>query len=361
MRIKRKITSTKGEFCARLYILAAFLTQTKLSISGFPANGLPDYLTNLLRFVTLISTKTEIKVSKGTLKIKPGIVSGDKYLEHEVVSSRGITYWLEFAILLLLYTKKDSVVRFTNCTTNSSSDISVDWFKGCTIPLISRFIDRNPDQLRLEVIKRGNFPRGGGEVVLYVPFVKHHLKPLQLTDFGMIKRVRGVAFAARMDPISTNRMVDSAKTELQRILPNIWIATDYHGKKTSGPDPGYSLYIQAETDTGFFLGTEYTAHEGAIPEEVGKHTVHTLFEQLKLGPACVDRSHQWLVFLLMSLTSEDVNKVRVAKLTKYSIFALRIIKEALGVEFMFQEDHDSGTIVCICVGSNKRNLTRNAN
>lgn len=47
--------------------------------------------------------------------------------------------------------------------------------------------------VRPQVVKRGMAPGGGGEVVLTCP-VRRTIRPVQLTDPGKIKRIRGVAY-----------------------------------------------------------------------------------------------------------------------------------------------------------------------
>lgn len=44
-----------------------------------------------------------------------------------------------------------------------------------------------------QVVKRGMAPGGGGEVVFTCP-VRRTMMPVQLTDPGKIKRIRGVAY-----------------------------------------------------------------------------------------------------------------------------------------------------------------------
>lgn len=51
-----------------------------------------------------------------------------------------------------------------------------------------------------QVVKRGMAPGGGGEVVFSCPACKS-LKPVQLTDPGKIKRIRGVAYPSQTRPV----------------------------------------------------------------------------------------------------------------------------------------------------------------
>ena len=50
------------------------------------------------------------------------------------------------------------------------------------------------NQLKLlQIVKRGAPPEGGGEVVFSCP-VRRTLRPIQFTDAGKVKRIRGLAY-----------------------------------------------------------------------------------------------------------------------------------------------------------------------
>lgn len=54
--------------------------------------------------------------------------------------------------------------------------------------------------LSRQVVKRGMAPGGGGEVFFSCPACRS-LKPVQLTDPGKIKRIRGVAYPSPTRPV----------------------------------------------------------------------------------------------------------------------------------------------------------------
>ena len=98
-------------------------------------------------------------------------------------------------------------------------------------------------------------PLGGGEIYFTCP-VRKTLRPIQLHDKGMVKRIRGVAYALRVSPAIANRMVDKAKGVLIKFLPDVYITTDQCKGKQSGKSPGFGIHLYAETTTGVVYSSE---------------------------------------------------------------------------------------------------------
>ena len=91
--------------------------------------------------------------------------------------------------------------------------------------------------------------------------VKKALRPVQVTDQGKIKRIRGVAWAVRVSPSVVNRVVEVAKGLLLQFLPDIYIHTDHVTGANSGKSPGFGLTLTAETTTGVMLTAEVSRNE----------------------------------------------------------------------------------------------------
>ena len=114
--------------------------------------------------------------------------------------------------------------------------------------------------------------------------VRKSLRPVQATDQGKIKRIRGVAWAVRVSPATANRVVESAKGELLKFLPDVYIYTDHFTGAKSGKSPGFGLTLTAETTTGCFLTAEVCSNPAGsgdgptLPEELGTRGARSLLE-----------------------------------------------------------------------------------
>ncbi|GBG72172.1 hypothetical protein CBR_g11105 [Chara braunii] len=336
--------------------------------------GLRLHEASVLRLIEKVTNGCTVEINEtGTrLKYKPGVVIGGSGLFHDCGTSRAIGYFVEPLIILALFGKKALSITLQGIT-NDDKDSCVDTLRTTTLPLLKRF-GVTTEGLELKILKRGAPPLGGGEVLLKVPTVTKNLTAINWTDEGMVKRVRGVAYATRVSPQMANRMVDSARGVLNRLLADVYIFTDHYKGNESGKSPGYGLSLLAETTTGCLISAERAAVASrdadaeprndersggglVLPEDVGSQAAQQLLEEVKAG-GVVDFTHQGLLLLLCALCPEDVSKVRLGRLSPNAIRTLRTIKEFLGVQFNIQAEPSTGTVMLSCVGSGCKNLSR---
>ena len=147
------------------------------------------------------------------------------------------------------------------------------------------------DGLELKVLKRGAPPGGGGEVLFTCP-CKPKLRPIKFLDAGKVKRIRGVAYAMRVSPQFANRMVDSAKSLLNKCVPDVYIYTDHMRGASSGKSPGFGLCLVAETTNGSYYTAEACSNardgEGqgglsgapSVPEDIGLEAASLLLDEV---------------------------------------------------------------------------------
>jgi len=320
--------------------------------------GMRDFEASLLRLLEKLTNgcKIEINETGTSLYYRPGVLAfGEEEVVHDCGTSRGIGYFLEAVVCLAPFGKRALALKLRGVT-NDEADQSVDGFRNVTMRLLKHFgIDEG---VALKVKKRGAPPLGGGEVLFGCPCVRE-LKPVNLVNEGLVKRVRGIAYSTRVSPQLVNRIVDKSRGELNNFLPDVYVYTDHYTGSESGLSPGYGLSLVAETTTGALISAEVVARDGAAPEEVGTDAARLLLEEIKHG-GCVDSTNQSLVLLLMVLCPEDVSRVRLGKLSQYTVVFLRHIRDFFGVVFHLQEDPDTvtPTVLATCRGLGFTNLAR---
>ncbi|CAC5423731.1 RCL1 [Mytilus coruscus] len=313
----------------RQRIILATLSGKSVKIKKIRARdddpGLKEFEASFIRLVDKVTNGSKVVISEtGTsLLYQPGILIGGK-IEHDCNPQRGIGYFLEGV-------------------TNDQTDPSVDLIKLSTLPVLKRFLGTD-EFLELKIVKRGAAPEGGGEILFTCP-CRQKLRPLQYTDPGKIKRIRGVAWSVRVSPVTNNRIIESARSILNKFIPDIYIYTDHYKGSHSGKSPGYGLTLVAETLNGTFLTAEEIYRGG-----------------------CVDSNNQALTALFMVLGQQDVSKVQIGELSPYMIQFLKHIRDFFQVMFKIEtekkteenEDLQLGgdKLILTCVGVGYANVSK---
>lgn len=214
----------------------------------------------------------------------------------------------------------------------------------------------------------GMLPLGGGEVIFKCP-VRKNLRPVQITDSGMVKRIRGTAYALRVSPALSNRMVETAKGVLLKFLPDIYIHTDQRKGKQSGKSPGFGIHLVAETTKGVFYSAERISNvvsngeDPSLPEDLGNEAAQRLLQEIYFG-GVTDSSSQSLMILYMALGQKDVSKVVLGPLSEYSIGFLQSLRDFFGITFKLEhyesEEETSGSekVLLTCVGIGYSNISK---
>ncbi|OMJ23135.1 putative RNA 3'-terminal phosphate cyclase-like protein [Smittium culicis] len=388
----KQIKKFQGHLYFRQRIAMSILSGIPVRIdeirSDLDTPGLRDYEVSILQIAEKLTNGTVIDISyTGTsILLKPGVIIGGR-ITHECPVSRGLGYFLEFIISFSLFAKSPVDAKLFGLT-NNSIDISVDAFRTVTLPIL-KYYAKFESGLELQIVKRGLFPKGGGEVKLNCPIVPNMLGPIRSITPGLISKIRGVAYSARVNPQSTNRMVEQARAVLGQFSSDIYLYTDVYSGKESGLSPGFGIVLVAETTSNCLISSELCAEPSTqksqqsqdleansenldqssnqTPEDIGAKCAYQLLTEISKSGTC-DSYHQWLYLLLMTLSSEDVSKVNFGKLNKFTVQYLRDLKEFFNISFKIEpssitrpnsdNSKSSSSINLTCVGIGYSNVNK---
>jgi RNA 3'-terminal phosphate cyclase (ATP) len=151
---------------------------------------------------------------------------------------------------------------------------------------------------RLEIVRRGYYPRGGGELRLALD--PSEPRPLRLDARGTVTAIAGHAHVANLPAHVATRMRDAASARLAAatdVAPSITAAVLDPGQAQG---PGGAIVVWAETTTTV-LGAGRAAERGVRAETIGTATGGELAADLAAG-ATVDlhAADQLLVFLALA-------------------------------------------------------------
>lgn len=364
--MKNNLLEYEGCNYLRLRLVLATLSGKSLRIQNIRSKdtspGLKEFEASLIRLFDKITNGSKVQVNETgtTLNYSPGLLIGGK-IEHDCSLERGIGYYLEPLLALAPFCKNPLNITLRGVT-NTDTDPSPDLLKQSALPVLLKFILVD-EGLEIKVEKRGCLPNGGGQVRFSCP-VRKSLRPIQWLDQGKIKRIRGVAWAARVSPSVPNRMIESAKSLLLKFIPDVYIYSDHSTGAKSGKSPGFGLVLTAETTTGSYLSAEVISETGSVPEDLALQGAKQLLEEVYRG-GCVDSTSQSLALLFMALGPRDVSKVVTGPLSNYTVAFLRHLKDAFHLVFKLdnvenEEELKMGAdkVSLACVGVGFTNLSK---
>ncbi|ESQ38703.1 hypothetical protein EUTSA_v10028736mg [Eutrema salsugineum] len=365
----------KGSQSFRQRLLLATLSLKPIIIDEIRANdmipGLRLHERSLLGLLETVFDDSSIKTNDTGTRVEytPGTVMGGKNFVHDCALTRSISYYLEPLLVLGLFGKKPLSIRLKGIT-NDPRDPSVDTIRSTTLNMLKRF-GVPAEGLELKILARGVAPYGGGEVLLTVPNVQT-LNAVQWLEEGMVKKIRGVTFSARVSTDFEHSMRFTARGIFNNLLPDVHISQDHRAGPLAGKSPGYGISLVAETTSGCYISADTTVscgrrdetgeldvekQERKPPQDTGVEIASLLLQEIEKG-GVVDSTHQGLLFTLCALCQRDVSKVRVGTLSPNGVVTLRNLKEFLGAKFVIRPDPLTGTVILTCVGSGLPNLAR---
>lgn len=140
--------------------------------------------------------------------------------------------------------------------------------------------------VEVELVRPGYVPAGTGVLELRVRPPRRELAPLDLSDPGAVRAVRGIALASHL---AERRVSERMARACQQALAagGLSCAIERVDDATAAR-PGAGLAVWATTSTGCRLGADRAGAPRRSSEAIGRHVARALLEDLARG-ASVDR------------------------------------------------------------------------
>ncbi len=234
--------------------------------------------------------------------------------------------------------------------TNNPLAPSTDYMTHVLIPSL-RLMGYN---CRVEVERRGFYPKGGGEVRIESQPASL-LKALKLKEVGRVENIRIVSYSCQLPSHITERMVSTAVSTLHNNgfeVTRTEIESRQIGDPKCSADPGCGLLIVVKYESGAFAGFDGLGEKGTPAEKIAESICETalrhLRTQVQVEPHLCDQLLIW-----MSLAS-GVSEIRTSELTLHSLTCMEIARKLLGVEFDVQGKLGEAATIR-CKGSSLKN------
>lgn len=191
--------------------------------------------------------------------------------------------------------------------------------------------------------RHGFYPKGGAEVRFRVKN-SEEFEPLELTERGDLKNVRGISIASEhlRKPEVAKRQAEAAERMLEeKGYPS---QVNYRYVDADNPGSGITLWAIFENNV---VGGDSVGERGKPSEKVGKEAAGELLTSLN-SKAPLDKYMADQILPFLALAAENgASKVKVDEVTDHCETNQRAVKKFLDVEF----EREGNTIRCRRVGN----------
>lgn len=148
------------------------------------------------------------RLTSSEVSFTPNSIGKGRF-EGDTKTAGSICLLLQSALPCLIYANESCELDLRGGT-NAANAPQIEYFQNVFTPIAANF----GINTEIEILKRGYYPRGGGEVYFKSQPVKGSLNCINLTEFGSLKNIRGRAFVAGHLPIKIAEAMSNTAKEL---------------------------------------------------------------------------------------------------------------------------------------------------
>jgi RNA 3'-terminal phosphate cyclase (GTP) len=216
--------------------------------------------------------------------------------------------------------------------TDVSWSMQMDYLKEVFVPQIKRYAD-----VELELLKRGYYPEGGGEIELrikgYSSFSeliekKKELPKINLVKQGHLMQIKGISHASTEleEAQVAERQARAAKHKLSVLGAPVQISMQYYKTLCAGSGITlWAIFSDQEDDIDIKnpirLGADVLGERGKRAEVVGEETAEKLIKEIKSG-AAVDSHLADNLVPLIGVVGGSFKASEITSHTKTNIYAV---------------------------------------
>lgn len=276
----------------------------------------------------LCNAKTnEVKIGSEHLRFIPDKFKA-KNLTIDIGTAGSITLLLQSILLPCLFHKIKLTIRGG---TDGKWAMPFDYFNEVFIPQIKNYAEIN-----IKLLKRGYYPKGGGEIELTIK-PKENNNKINITEQGKLLQIKGTSHASK-DLENSNvaeRQAKTAEMILKKYNVPINIRTEYCN--TLSPGSGIVLWAKFENT---ILGGDGLGERGKKAELVGQEAAKNIIKEID-SKAAVD-SH--LEDNLIPFLALFKGRIKVPELTNHTKTNIYVVEKFLDVKFEVNKKEKTITV-----------------
>lgn len=292
-----------------------------------PTNGLSKQHTTAIKAVAdMTGSRVEGNVvGSSELLFIPGTEKKSN-LKMDIGTAGSISLVLQ-ATLLAARNHKERLTLDITGGTNVMWAPPLDSYDMVLFPLMERM----GINAHVDILERGFYPLGGGHAVATLdPIGK--IQPLELTDLGKLKRIKGRCFIQHLSERIEREMLDACEDILGR---NYRI--DLEVQNCTGDSRGAGLVLVAEYENGK-LSSNVLTSRGHSAEQSGIDAANDLLQEIDAGSTIdVHTADQILPYMAMA---EGKSSFVVSRISKHLLSQMDTLESFLEVRFGVERKDD---------------------
>ena len=190
---------------------------------------------------------------------------------------------------------------------------------------------------KIHVLRRGHYPKGGGEVKVHVWPTKK-LKPLSLVSVGELIKVKGVSHCVKLPKHVAERQAKAAREHLvSNGIPLNIIELDleyYPPDRDPHLGPGSGIVLVGVYENSC-VGSDALGERGKPAEIVGKEAANKLLLEIRSHkPLDLHMADMILPYIAIA---DGISEISASKLTLHAYTNMHVIEKLTGVKFKLLE------------------------
>jgi len=267
-----------------------------------------------------------LEIGSSKLTFIPGDFKGGNY-KFDIGTAGSITLVFQALILASLKSKTKTNIRLTGGTDVKWSP-TWDYFQNVFIPIIKK----TGISVNTQLIKRGYYPRGGGEAVITIDPISE-IKPLQLDIEPEFSLVKGIVHIAEL----SNNISKRIKNATIKTLIRNDLQSDIKIEQNSSLSPGTGITLWAESND-IILGSTVLGERGTSSEEIGKNAATNLLSEIKSNSTLdIHAFDQLLPYMAIA---QGASSCVVKKMSSHAQTNMWLIKRLLDTKFEAKQGED---------------------
>lgn len=200
----------------------------------------------------------------------------------------------------------------------------IPYMQNVLLPLLARFGVR----ARIELVRRGFYPRGGG--IVRVRAEPSKITAARILPFKEIREIRGVSYVGNLPRHIAERQARSASSYIKERGYGGYLREIVIDDRTPAIGQGTGIVVWAVSDQGV-AGGDSLGERGKRAEVVGREAAERLVKALDTGSAIDDHALDNLVIYMALARGES--EVYAPEMTTHAETAIELCRMITGAEF----------------------------